>query len=66
MACDIAMDSLLRDLAGSRSSVRHHQAKAQRDAARAVVPQAATVEAAAPSGQAAMADNAKSRLQWLS
>jgi hypothetical protein len=66
MACGVAMDSLLRDQAESKSSGRHRQAKAKRDVARAAAPQAATAEATAPSGQAVMAGNTKSWLQWLS
>jgi hypothetical protein len=63
MACGAATDSLLRVQAGSRSSCRHHQAKAQKIAAKVVVLQAATAGATAPSGQAAMASNTKYRLQ---
>jgi hypothetical protein len=63
MAYGVAMDSLPWVQAGSRSSGRHRQAKVQRDAERAVVLQATTAEAAAPSGQTVMAGNAKSRLQ---
>jgi hypothetical protein len=63
MACGAAADSLLWVQAKSRSSGRHRQAKAQRGEARAVVLQTATAEAAAPSGHAAMASNANSRLQ---
>jgi hypothetical protein len=63
MACGATTDSLLRVQVESRSNGRHRQAKARKGAARAVVLQAATVEAAAPSGQAAMANNTKSRLQ---
>jgi hypothetical protein len=59
------MDTLLRVQAGSRSSSCHHQAKAQRDAARAVAAQAAMAEATAPSREAVMDGNAKSRLQRL-
>jgi hypothetical protein len=62
MACGAATDSLLRVQAGSRSSGRHHQAKAQKGVARAAVLQAATAEAATPSGQAEIASNAKSQL----
>jgi hypothetical protein len=60
MACGAAMDSLLRAQAESRSSGRYRQAKAQRDAARAVMLQAATAEATAPSGQEEMASHVKS------
>jgi hypothetical protein len=66
MACGAAMDSLPRVQAGSRSSGRHRQTKAQRGVARAVVFQDATAEDAVPSGQAKMAGHTKSRLQRLS
>jgi hypothetical protein len=66
MACGAAMDSLLRAQAGSRSDSLHRQAKAQRGAAGAVVLQAATAEATAPSGQAEAAGYIKSWLQRLS
>jgi hypothetical protein len=62
MAYGIATDSLLWDQAGSRSSGRHRQVKAQRDVVKAAAPQAATAEAAAPSEYAEMASYAKSRL----
>jgi hypothetical protein len=58
-----AADSLLRVQAGFRSSGCHRQAKARKGAARAAVLPAATAEAVVPSSQAAMASNAKSRLQ---
>jgi hypothetical protein len=63
MACGVATDSLPRVQTRSISNDRHRQAKAQRSAATTIVPQAATAEAAAPSGQAAMASIIKSRLQ---
>jgi hypothetical protein len=59
MACGVAMDSLLR--AQARSSGLQRQAKAWRGAARAVVLQAATAEAA-PNGQAEVAGHVK---VWL-
>jgi hypothetical protein len=66
MACGVAMNSLQRAQAGSRSSGRCRQAKAQRDATRAVVLQAATAEAASLSEQAEMAGHVRSRHQRLS
>jgi hypothetical protein len=65
MTCGAAMDFLLRVQARSRSGGRHHRAKARRSEARAAVFQAATTEAAAPSGLAAMTGIIKPRLQQL-
>jgi hypothetical protein len=61
MASGAAMDSLLRALA--KSSGRRRQAKAMGGADRAVVLEAATLEAAAPIRLAELASHAKSRCQ---
>jgi hypothetical protein len=63
MACGMATDYLLWVQARSRSNGRHREAKAGRSAATVAVPQAATVEAAAPSGPAEMVSIVKSQLQ---
>jgi hypothetical protein len=66
MASGAAMDSLLRAQVGSRSNGRRRQAKAQVGVARAVVLQAATPEATAPSRQVEAVDHVRSRHQRLS